>query len=472
MSQKELNDSFKLSPSLAAFSEQAQAVLKATVTYLHESQLAQTKVLHLEKCEQIPDILGWNKFLQKGGADFEALVRGILDYSNRLHHPGYMGHQVATPLLSSCLGDLVHGATNNAMAIYEMGPSATAAERFLIQWMLSKVKWPQGDGIFTHGGSMANLSCLLAARAATFPDAWKNGVTKAAIRAAVLASESSHYSVRRACAIMGLGEDSVITIPVDSVHRMQTEMLQWGLEQALASGRQVFAVVGNACVTASGVYDNLDEIADFCQSHGLWFHVDGAHGASALLSPKFSHYLKGLERADSLVWDTHKMLATSTLCGAALFKKSSTLAKTFSQQANYLFTESAEIQGPDLSTVTLECTKAALGFKLLFNLAAVGEEGLCNHIEGLYQKARDFYEIICATEHFETLCEPEANILCFRYLNAGEDQDSLRNQLISEGDFYITRATVNKKNWLRLALMNPATEPLHLKALLQRITEL
>ena len=436
------------------------------VRHMRDSLDGKGKVLVQESIEEIARQLDFERVVAHGNADLGRLVEVLLRNSNRLHHPAYIGHQVAVPMAGTAVADLINGATNNSMPVYEMGPAASAIERKLIGWALSKVGWQaEGSGVMTHGGSMSNLTCLLAARAAALPDAWTRGVPPGC---AILVPDSSHYSNARAAAIMGLGTEGAIRIPVDAQYRVQPAALAEAHEQAVRSGRRVLAVVANACATATGSYDDLHAIGTFCREKGLWLHVDGAHGAAVAVTGKYRHFLEGIELADSMTWDTHKMMATSALCGMALFRRRSAMLKTFSQEATYIF-NSFEKPGEDISVNTLECTKSMLSLKLFFNLAIVGEQGLSSLVETLYDRTRDFHRLISSRPGFSCLCPPDANILCFRCGEDSEVQDRIRQQLVLEGDWYLTRATIHGKSYLRLSVMNPYTEERHVSALCDRI---
>lgn len=453
----------------ALFQQSVETACGLLARHLADSLQGRGKVLVQESIEEISRQLDFDRVIARGGADLGALVEVLLRNSNRLHHPSYIGHQVAVPMAGSAVADLINGATNNSMPVYEMGPAATAIEHKLIGWALSKVGWAaEGSGVMTHGGSMSNLTCLLAARAAALPEAWKNGVPPGC---AILVPESSHYSNSRAAGIMGLGTAGAIPIPVDAEYRVQPETLARVYEQARRAGKKVLAVVANACATATGSYDDLRAIGRFCREKGVWMHVDGAHGAAVAVTGKYRHFVEGIELADSMTWDTHKMMATSALCGMALFKRRSAMLQTFSQEATYIF-NSFEKPGEDISVNTLECTKSMLSLKLFFNLALVGEQGLSALVETLFDKTREFHRLISARPGFSCLCAPDANILCFRY---GEDsalQDRIRQRLVLEGDCYITRATLHGESYLRLSVMNPYTEQRHVVAILERVEAL
>jgi len=155
----------------------------------------------------------------------------------------------------------------------------------------------------------------------------------------VLVSEEAHYSIDRAIRIMGWGRQGAVPVPADEQFRMRATALEDSYGAATRAGLKVIAVVANACSTATGTYDPLEEIADFCAARNLWFHVDGAHGAVAVLSNRYRSLMKGVERADSLVWDAHKMMLMPLLVSAVLFRDRAAGDRAFEQRASYLFDE-------------------------------------------------------------------------------------------------------------------------------------
>ena len=437
--------------------------------YLRNSRESRDKVLQQKSIDEILSDLDFKRLIEQGGADLASLIDIILKNCNHMLDPRYIGHQVAVPMMPALFADLLNGVCNNAMPVYEMGPAPTAIERGIIGWMLDKTGWNQkGDGVLTHGGSLANLTCLLAARARALPDSWETGVPANTV---IMASSACHYSIAKTAAIMGLGTKAVCEVPVDEFNRIKIKELASIYEKLKKENKRVIALVINCCVTATGVYDPIREAARFCAKHNLWLHVDGAHGASVLVSPQYRHLMAGIELADSLTWDTHKMLGTAALCGAALFKNKQSLDQTFSQHGTYLFTE-ADKPGIDISERTIECTKSMMALKLFFNLAVLGEKGMSEHIDTLYQNTREFYELINAKEGFTCLCPPEANVLCFSYGDDSTLQDKIRQQLVNEGDFYITRATIHDRSYLRLSVMNPLTGSQEINLLCEQIREL
>ncbi|MFC6073686.1 pyridoxal phosphate-dependent decarboxylase family protein, partial [Microbispora bryophytorum] len=299
---------------------------------------------------------------------------------------------------------------------------------------------------------------------AAAPDAWTEGVPG---DLALLAPPSAHYSITRAAAILGLGERAVVPLDVDELGRIDVARLGEGLDRARRAGRRPMALVAAACATGTGLYDDLRPIGEFCAEHGLWFHVDGAHGASALLTEEHRHLLDGVELADSVIWDAHKMLRTSGLAAAVLVRREGDLDAAFRQQASYLFYGD---QGFDLIGRTVECTKGALGLKVFLNLAWRGERGLGEHVAGRYATAHRFWELARERPGFHCPYEPESNIVCFRYGDG--DQAAIRETLLEEGSFHLTSAEVGGVRHLRVTVIAPATDDKTLEALLDRIASL
>jgi L-2,4-diaminobutyrate decarboxylase len=398
---------------------------------------------------------------------FEPWLGEVLAHSVRLHHPAEIAHQVSTPDVPAAIADLVQGAINQPMSIYEMGPAAHAAERVVVEWMCEKVGWPAGaGGVLTHGGSLATLTVLLAARAVAAPDAWVEGVDGGL---AVLAPPGSHYSVKRSVAMLGLGERAVVDLEVDEYERIVPEALGDALERCEAVGRRPMALVAAACATSTGLHDDLEAIGGFCREHGIWFHVDAAHGATALLSPEHRRLLRGIELSDSVIWDAHKMMRTPALAAAVLLREERLLEAAFRQKAAYLIYEDSAEESESLLERQVECTKAAIGMRIFMNLAFRGEEGIGAYVADQYAKTAQFHDVIAARPGFECLCPPESNILCFRYGSDGDEQVRLREQLLAEKLFHLSSTEVNGKRWLRMTVTAPATTVETIERLLDAI---
>ena len=420
----------------------------------------------------------------------------VIEKSTKLHNPRYIGHQVSTVAPLSALSQLAMGMMNNGGAVYEMGMVTNALERVVTDWLSTHFGfknseyvdnnsvsdttnqiYTEGGGIITSGGTLANLTALLAARAVKSPsDDWADGTTE---KLALLVSEEAHYCVDRAARIMGWGDAGIIKVPTNDLFQMKTGLLDVYFEKAAAEGRRVIAVVGSACTTSTGSYDDLTAIADFAERRNIWFHVDGAHGGAAILSQKYRGLLRGAERADSIIVDFHKMMMVPSLATAVLFRNAAHSYQTFHQKAQYLW-ENAEAQDWfNLGKRTFECTKPMLAVKVYVLLRTYGEAAFGEFVDKTHGLATEFAEILRGSKLFKIAVAPQSNIVCFRYLSETEStsntedlnrlNSAIRQKLIDKGDFYIVQTNVRGETFLRVSIMNPLTTIEHLRALLAEI---
>lgn len=430
------------------------------------------------------------------GATLDELVDLTLAWSNRIHHPAYMGHQVAPSLPEGAVVELLVALLNNGMAIREMGQLQTAAEERVVAWLCERVGFGAGaGGLLCHGGSLGNLTALLAARRAKLGAAsWSDGLVGAGEerRPALLVSEQAHYCVARAAGVMGWGSAGAVPVATDAAFRLDPADLPRALERARDAGREPLAVVASSCTTAVGAFDPLPAIADFCADHDLWLHVDGAHGASQVLSARHAAPLAGLERVDSLAWDLHKLAGLPALNTAVLFRDARHAEASFQQDASYLFEDDAAAvsgagapgttgaapaaQGTshDLGKRTLECTKRGMGLVAWVTLRLFGTDAFAARIDRQVDNGRALYERLAAAPDFEPAHEPETNILCFRHRPDGvapgpeldAHQARLRRAVVDGGSHYLGTTELRGATWLRVALMNPATGQAELEGLL------
>ena len=466
------------------FQEVNQEISELLDQYLIKSRKRKSHVLKQQSPETIANKLCVEYNFTRGFDSIEAIKNFISTYlenTNHLWNPKYMGHQVAVPHDLSGIPDWIHGTVNNPSSLYEMGPAGATLEAFMINWMLKQLKWFKGDnlqdfklykdsgsGVLTHGGSVANLTALSSARAFIAPNAWIEGSPKDLV---VMGPSTAHYSISRSISIMGLGKNAFIPVPVDENEVLITTALEEVYQNQLKKGKRVMAVVANACATSTGLFDDLNAVADFCEKHNLWYHVDGAHGAVALLSQKDKEKVNGIERADSMIWDAHKMMRVPALCTAVLYKNYKSQINTFQQKGSYVFHEE-DVIGMDSMPYTVECTKSALGTKLYWSFALEGEKAISDFVSNSFKQAKELYNYLNIDPDFYCPYVPESNILCFQYLPnllTDKQQMNLRYKLIVTGTFYITSCKIHGKRYLRTVLMNPLSNKKDFIALVKKI---
>ena len=429
------------------------------------------KAIHWNGPEE--ELKFWKDFLKNG--DENDLFKTITERTTYVHHPKYIGHQVSPAAPLTALTGMISSLLNNGMAVYEMGMSPSAIERVVTDIICEKIGWDsEARGFLTSGGTLANLTALLAARKAILKDdIWSEGLQKSI---AIMVSEEAHYCVDRAARIMGLGEKGIIKIPCTESFQMDTSVLEEIYRKATKEGTTIFAIVGSAPSTATGIFDDLEAIGEFAQNHSLWFHVDGAHGGAGIFSNKYRHTLKGIAGADSVVIDGHKMMMLPTITTALLLKNGAYANATFRQKADYLLTDSDHEDWYNSGKRTFECTKTMMSIHWYTMLKYYGEAVFDAYVTQLYDMGASFAKMIKDHSSFILAVKPMANIVCFRYVYSSLSQAELnelnakiRQQLLEDGEFYIVQTKLRGWHYLRVTVMNPFTTKDHFQKLLDKI---
>ena len=410
----------------------------------------------------------WQNYNINEPMDF---YKQLIKNSIQLYHPNYIGHQVSAPAPEAVLAGLVSDFLNNGMGVFEMGAAATAIEKVVIKIFCDKIGYsPDSDGFLTSGGTLANLTALLAARNHSenqFPNK----------KRFIFVSEHAHYCIDRAATTMGMNNTQVVKIRTDSHYRMSIDHLTELVPNYNNEESTIIAIVASSCNTATGSYDDLNSISQICKLNNIWMHVDGAHGGAAAWSTPYKHLLDGAEFADSIIIDAHKMMLVPALATAVLFRNGSTSYRTFHQAASYLF-EKQDDEWYNLAKRTYETTKYMMSIKIFLLLRYYGDTLIDSFVSRQYDLTREFATYLDMHDDFEIAHKPMSNILCFRYIQADFSEERL-NQLNSmirkliweDGTFYIVQTKLRDKQYLRITIMNPKTTIDTLQSLVTHILE-
>ena len=399
--------------------------------------------------------------------------RDVVQESNWLYHPRYMGHQVSAPLPVAVWTDVMVSALNQSVAVQEMSPALTLVEHRLIGWLCAAAGFAEGSGTFTSGGTEATFTALLAARAVAMPDAWEQGLAGAL--PVVLCGEHAHYAITRAVAQLGLGLKRAVLVRSHD-HHMDVSDLKSRLRQLQRDGVPVMAVVATAGSTATGSFDDLNAIADLCEEYGTWLHVDGAHGAAALLSPNHRASVSGIERARSIAWDPHKLLLLPLSAGVLLVRNPAELDAAFRQQAPYLFQPAAQ-RTRDQGGRSFQCSRRADALKLWVAVQRYGTDAFGLLYDYFAELTAYLHSLLTAHPDFEPMHYPECNILCFRYVRGGptdldEKNLTLRSRYNTRGTGWITTTVLDGRRVLRVTLINPRIRHVHLDAMVAELAQI
>ncbi|GGX86484.1 pyridoxal phosphate-dependent decarboxylase family protein [Streptomyces anandii] len=386
------------------------------------------------------------------------------------HHPRYVAHLNCPVVIPAVLGEAVLSAVNSSLDTWDQSAGGTLIERRLIDWTAARIGLgPGADGVFTSGGTQSNLQALLLAREEAKADD--------TARLRILASEASHFSVRKSAKLLGLGPNAVIAVPVDHDRRMRTLALARELERCRREGLVPMAVVATAGTTDFGSIDPLPEVARLSDRFGAWMHVDAAYGCGLLVSPTRRHLLTGIERADSVTVDYHKSFFQPVSSSAVLVRDAATLRHA-TYHADYLNPRRTVAERiPNQVDKSLQTTRRFDALKLWMTLRVMGAEGVGRLFDEVCELAREGWRTLAADPRFDVVAEPALSTLVFRYIPAavtdpaGIDRANLyaRKALFASGDAVVAGTTVDGRHYLKFTLLNPETRPSDLAAVLDLI---
>ena len=315
-------------------------------------------------------------------------VESILARAVKSEHPRFFNQSWAGADPVAVLGDWLTARLNTTGATYEMAPLFTLMEDELLGRMAELAGFaapaagPRTEagahGLFAPGGATSNLYALHVARAWKDPGGLASGQRR---RLVAFTSAQSHYSIGKAMALAGLGRDNLIEIPTDAAGRMDPEALAAAVEAARVEGGEPFFVNATAGTTVTGAFDPIDRVADVADRFGLWLHVDGSYGGSAMLSPRERGRLDGLARARSFAFNPHKLMGITQQCALLLLRDGALLGPAFSAGASYIFQPDKNEADLDLGDLTLQCGRRADGLKLWLTWKARGERWFADRIE-------------------------------------------------------------------------------------------
>jgi L-2,4-diaminobutyrate decarboxylase len=338
--------------------------------------------------------------------------------------------------------------------------------------------------VLCHGGTLGNLVALMAAQRKVAQDmgldSWQGGIRAFPQPLVVLVSERAHYCIDRAMRTMGWGAEGTVLVQTNEKHQMRVDDLHAQIERVHHEGKRVLAVVGSSCTTSAGAYDPLEDLAAACRQHGIWFHVDGAHGASTAFSDAHRHLVKGIEHADSVVLDFHKTCGIPALCTGVFYARHAESFLPFSQHAEYLWDDANDLDWWDTGKRTFECTKRMLSTRLAAIKAEFGWGIWGELVDRMWALGQALASMIEDRPGWELAMAPQANIVCFRP-DPNEDISAerwnevvrvLRKCHLAEGSGYVVQTEFEGKVWLRCTLMNPLTEEADLVHMLDEFESL
>lgn len=407
----------------------------------------------------------------------EELEKVYLRDAVLFHHSDYVAHLNCPVLLISLLAEQISTAINTAVETWDQSAGATLIEETVIKWLCHRIGFHngEGDGVFTSGGTQSNLMGLLLAREQVMQESNAKDVQELYI----FCTEYTHFSVQKAIKLLGLNQKSIVMVEVDTQRQLDPVDLEKKLAKVKQKGGQVMAVIATAGTTDFGSIDPLNDIANICQRHNCYLHVDAAYGGVLITSKLHRHQLSGIEHADSIGLDFHKGFFQPISCSALLVKNAS-LLKYCTHHAEYLNPLSQLQNGvPDLVNKSLQTTRRFDALKIWLSLRTIGSDAIGNMIDTVLLNTKMLYEYIIELPELEILQRPSMSTLVFRFYDSRLTQeeldkcnDAIREKLNTTGRAMIASTRIDSRRFLKFTLLNPTTSFDSLKNLLNELIKI
>jgi glutamate/tyrosine decarboxylase-like PLP-dependent enzyme len=394
-----------------------------------------------------------------GSAALRVFVDVLEPATRSQDDPMNLAYVPSAPTRASIAFDFVTSAANVFGGVWETGAGAIFAENEALGWLVELLGWPKtAGGCFVPGGTIGNLSALVAARETAL---FRRGSRPSGGWQLACTAEA-HSSIRSAARVLDV---TLVEVPGDDRGRLTGALL----EPILRAHPDVFAVVATAGTTNAGLIDDLAGVADACAAHSVWMHVDGAYGAAAAALPEMAGVFAGLDQADSVSLDAHKWLYLPKACGVILVRRRRDLHDSFAHEENYLPHEQAE---PHAVDVTLEYSRPFRALKLWLAFRAHGAEAFRRALRRNIRQARLLWDEIGRYDDLERLAPPELSIVPFRHVPPGiADADAhnlrLAQELQRDARVYVAPAVIDGAVYLRPCIVNFRTSDADVVAMVE-----
>lgn len=380
----------------------------------------------------------------------------IYQYSTKQNHPKFFSFIPLALSPVSVVGDVINSIHSPFGGSHVLSEGVAIAQKWLINWMGENIGYPVKElgGLFVSGGSMANLTASVIARNEKLTD-------EEIPKGTVYISDQTHSSVAKGFHIMGVPLKNIKKIETDELFRMKPDVLREEMKKDKENGFIPFLIVGTAGTTNTGTIDPLDELADIAKEFDAWLHVDGAYGATGVLS-SYKDLYKGIERSDSVSWDGHKWLFQSYGCAAIICKDRLAMTRTFNANPEYLSDVQADDSKVNFWDIGIELTSPARGMRLWYTLQRVGLKAMREAIDTGFESAKTFEKLFKQEDYFEIVSPAMLSCINVRYYNENyseEELNEINNKLSAmasernEAIYYTTE--LRGKKVLRFCAIHP-----------------
>ncbi|XP_076305225.1 glutamate decarboxylase-like [Tachypleus tridentatus] len=466
-------------------------VVQILLDFLKKSNDRSTKVLDFHQPQQLREFLDME--IPDDPQPLDQLLvdcRDSLKYQVKTAHPHYFNQLSCGLDMISLAGEWLTAAANTNMFTYEIAPVFILMEQVTLKKMREIIGFPKGDSILGPGGAISNLYAMLVARHKMFPNYKQQGL-KTLPQLVMFTSEQSHYSIKGAGMVSGLGTDNVIEVPCDERGKMIPAELEKRVREAKAKGQRPFFVNCTAGTTVLGAFDPIHPLADICEKYDMWLHVDAAWGGGCLLSQKYKSRLAGIERSQSVIWNPHKLMGSLLQCSTVHFKEDGLLISCNMLCADYLFQQDKHYDVTyDTGDKVIQCGRHNDIFKLWLMWQSKGMKGYEKHIDHLFDMAHYMVKKIKerGDRFYMVLEEPECVNVSFWYvppslrklphnrereIKLGQITATLKGRMMDAGTLMIGYQPLgNTPNFFRAIISNPGVKKEDINFMLDELERL
>jgi aromatic-L-amino-acid decarboxylase len=419
------------------------------------------------------EALARREFPEEGaGIDrlFAEIRATVAPNSTAIAHPRYLAYVLPPANGVAPVADAIAAALNQNCNIWQLSPAASVIERKVVSWLAGLFGYPAAaGGVLTSGGSMATEAALTVALNDRRPEYRRTGLQGGGAPLVVYTSEEAHRSVEKDAVILGLGQENVRMIPVDSEFRLRPDALAAAVEADRKAGKEPFCVVATAGTVNTGSIDPVEEIAEYCRREGLWLHVDGAYGALFVLSDRVRERLLPCGRADSIALDPHKLLFAPLEAGCVLVRDRAKLRRAFHFPSPYL-TEREDPLLTNYLEYTPQLSRSFKAFKVWCALECFGLRAFRAAVERQLDLAAYMRERIEAEPRLEATAPVTLSAVCFRLRDASDEANhAALARLVNEGSALLGPVRIRGRWGIRACFANFRTRPADVDFVIERL---
>lgn len=394
----------------------------------------------------------------------EIIMPGITHWQS----PKFFAYFPANSSVPSIAAEVITAALGVQGMKWETSPAAAELEEKVMVWLRDMIGLPGTfTGVIQDTASTSTLASLINAREVLSYFSINRSGFSGKEKFRVYCSSEAHSSIEKAVKITGIGRENLVKIPVNDDYSMNTVHLEKAIKSDLNTGYTPLCVVAALGTTGSTAIDSLEEISGLKKKYGFWLHVDAAHLGTAFLLPEYRKFLKGIEEADTFVFNPHKWMFTNFDCSAYFLKDRNSLLNTFEIVPEYLKTRSDNAVN-NYCDWGIPLGRRFRALKLWFVIRSFGVIGLQEKVRGHIELAKMFYEKVSSDRDFEILAPLTCNLVCFRYKPAGKSEEELNTinekllqRINDSGRIYISHTKLNGKYTLRLVVAQTNVEKKH-----------